>query len=144
VNPQKVEEALRTLALGLAELAEAIQQSGTDEREHATVASTPAITGAPAQTPSSADTAPSFEELAPEEVTMEAVLAATGGTEVTSRPAPEGGLTMCPKHRVLYMDKGKGKFCPRKSDDPAWSNARGFCRINPSNAAEYLRIRAAA
>ena len=55
----------------------------------------------------------------------------------------EGSLSQCPRHHKAYRD-GKvtkpnpsGKFCATKADD-AWSY-NGWCSINPTNAAEYLR-----
>jgi len=57
---------------------------------------------------------------------------------------PEGSEAVCPKHRRPYKEGKFGPFCTSTSDDPAWTNARGYCRITPKNAAQYLRLRAAA
>jgi len=65
----------------------------------------------------------------------------------SASPTDQGHLSVCPKHKSSYLPSKfqEGTFyCPADSDDPAWSNAKGKCRITPDNAAEYLRIRAAA
>ena len=67
-------------------------------------------------------------------------------------PAPatttdQGHLTICPKHHVPYTEGNYGPYCKQATDDPAWGKQKGdrlWCRITPDNAAEYLRIRAAA
>jgi hypothetical protein len=56
---------------------------------------------------------------------------------------PEGSLEVCPKHKTPYKDGRYGPFCTNVSDDPAWSNSKGYCTITPKNAAQYLRIKAA-
>ena len=134
---EKIATALHAIALAIEELAEAIQQPGPVAASPS--ASSP-LAAAPAGSPVPADLPPSFDELPPEWVDpLEPVLAATGGVEVG-----EGSLVSCPKHHVLYRDGKYGKYCPSTSDEPAWSNAKGFCKITPKNAAEYLRIKAAA
>jgi len=49
---------------------------------------------------------------------------------------------------VPYTDGRYGPYCTRQTDDPAWAKVKPdgkmFCKITPKNAAEYLRIRAAA
>lgn len=155
MNTKKAVEALNTISLGFAELAEAL---GT-EQPAAVQTGTTSVPPAPlsAGSPPSADIEveslgakrrpmdtfsdgtpieePFTEELDP----IDPILAATGGVEVG-----EGSLVSCPKHHVLYRDGRYGKYCPNPSDDPAWSNPKGFCKITPKNAAEYLRIKAAA
>lgn len=53
--------------------------------------------------------------------------------------ADQGSEAVCPKHRKPYVDKGRGPFCATKTDDPEWANEKGWCRINPRNAAVWLR-----
>lgn len=58
-----------------------------------------------------------------------------------------GALAICPKHRIPYTDGTYGLYCKSATDDPAWGKQKGdrlWCRITPKNAAEYLRITAAA
>jgi hypothetical protein len=65
--------------------------------------------------------------------------------EVETRPEPveQGGLAMCPKHKKPYIDGTYGPYCPSTTDDPAWANKKGYCRITPKNVATYLRMQAA-
>ena len=77
---------------------------------------------------------------APEQPVQEERLGAT----LTPAPAqPEGHLAICPKHRVEYRPGKFGPFCPKPTDDPAWADKKGFCRITPATAAEWLRMQAA-
>lgn len=62
------------------------------------------------------------------------------GTELE----PQGSAAVCPKHRKPYKDGKFGPYCTQPSDDPAWSNSKGYCTITPKNAAQYLRVKAAA
>jgi hypothetical protein len=63
-------------------------------------------------------------------------------------PPPSVGVpTKCPAHGGDFLpskNEGWSPYCPAKADDPAWSNSRGYCRINPKNAAEYLAVAHAA
>lgn len=56
----------------------------------------------------------------------------------------QGSDAICPKHRKPYKDGKYGPYCTSTSDDPAWSNKRGYCSITPKSAATYLRVKAAA
>jgi len=65
----------------------------------------------------------------------------------SASPADQGHLSVCPKHHVPYTEGNYGPYCKQATDDPAWGKQKGdrlWCRITPDNAAEYLRIRAAA
>jgi len=65
----------------------------------------------------------------------------------SASPTDQGHLTICPKHHVPYTEGNYGPYCKQATDDPAWGKQKGdrlWCRITPDNAAEYLRIRAAA
>ena len=60
-------------------------------------------------------------------------------------PAPSGHLdtSRCPKHGepfVASKNPDWPSYCPKSSDDPAWSNAKGYCRINSKNAGEWLAL----
>ena len=63
--------------------------------------------------------------------------------EDETRPEPQGSLAMCPKHRKPYTEGKFGPYCQSTSDDPAWSNSKGFCRITPKNVDVWLRAQAA-
>ena len=61
--------------------------------------------------------------------------------------APQGSLAVCPKHHVPFENGTYGPYCKQTTDDPAWGKQKGdrlWCRITPKNAAEWLRITAAA
>ena len=66
----------------------------------------------------------------------------------SASPTDQGHLTICPKHHVPYDPGNYGRpYCKQATDDPAWGKQKGdqpWCRITPDNAAEYLRIKAAA
>ena len=49
----------------------------------------------------------------------------------------------CPAHHREWKMGNYGPYCTAKSDDPAWSNSRGYCKLTPDNAPQYLRIQAA-
>lgn len=85
-----------------------------------------------------------YQQLAGETVVSQpkAPAAATGAPV-----APEGHLEVCPKHHVPFTAGQYGPYCKQATDDPAWGKQKGdrlWCRITPQNAAEYLRIKAAA
>ena len=51
-----------------------------------------------------------------------------------------GSAAVCPAHGIPYLHgKRNSMFCPAKSDDPAWSNERGYCTVTPKSAAAWLR-----
>jgi len=52
---------------------------------------------------------------------------------------PSGSEAVCPAHGKPFVDGKYGLFCPSQSDDPEWSNARGYCRITPKSAPVWLR-----
>lgn len=83
-----------------------------------------------------ADAAPGFDELPPSEWDYEEPAAVTA--------VPHGSEAVCPRHGRPYKDGKYGPFCSSVSDDPKWSNDRGYCRITPKNAAAYLREKAKA
>jgi hypothetical protein len=114
------QSALRKIAEGLFEYADAMYE---EEQAAAPAVAAPGAVSEPVE-----DLFPPFEP---------------SGVIPESERVPQGSLEVCPKHREPYMDKGRGKFCPKKTNDPAWANPRGFCKINPDNAAEWLRITAA-
>jgi hypothetical protein len=117
--------AIRKIAEGLYELADALFAEEA-------VAS---VTNAP-QAPVAAQEASPFVDL-PDEVFVNRIEA----------QEPQGSLEVCPKHHVAYTDGQYGKYCQQPTDDPAWGKQKGdrlWCRITPKNAAEWLRITAAA
>ena len=62
-------------------------------------------------------------------------------------PAPASAFTSCPKHGEPFKPsktEGWPAYCSKRSDDPAWANDRGYCRINSKNAGEYLAVHKAA
>jgi len=52
---------------------------------------------------------------------------------------PRGSEAVCPAHNIRYLEGKFGPYCPSLSDDPEWSNRKGYCSITPKNAAVWLR-----
>lgn len=97
-----------------------------------------------------------FAELA-EALTEQPVAAGEGAARNAPAPPPddyaelaeeiipdEGHEAVCPIHRKPYRPGDYGPYCAEKGTDPAWTNPKGYCRLTPKNAAQYLRIKAAA
>lgn len=84
-----------------------------------------------------------YQQLAGESATASVSAARPAAAAVAAPAIPEGSLEVCPRHRVAYQQGNYGPMCPAKGDDPAWTNKRGYCSINPGNAATYLRNLAA-
>lgn len=53
-------------------------------------------------------------------------------------------VAVCPAHGKPYVEGQYGPYCTSLSDDPEWSNRRGYCRITPKNASAYTRQAVAA
>ena len=60
-----------------------------------------------------------------------------------SAAAGAGSASVCPAHNIPYRSGRYGSYCPSTSDDPKWSNEKGWCTVTPKNAAAYLRQKAA-
>jgi hypothetical protein len=136
MNTAKLAAALNTLSLGLAEAREALLEQSEPERVER--AATPAMT-APAAAPARALPPPASEPSPFETETFT--------WEPPEILADEGSEAICPKHRVPYTNGQYGPYCKNATDDPAWGKRKGdrlWCRITPRNAAEYLRVTAAA
>lgn len=57
--------------------------------------------------------------------------------------SPAVDTSVCPKHGKAFVPSKNPdwpSYCPSSSDDPAWSNAKGYCRINSKNAGEWLAV----
>lgn len=123
MNNRKVADALNTISVAFGELAEALlEQPGADvlPPRQAPVQGGAAV-GAPSVAPPF-DTE-LLEEIIPDE--------------------PQGHLAVCPAHRKPFKEGRFGPYCPEKGVDPAWTNSRGYCTVNPKNADVYLRAHAA-
>lgn len=114
MNRERLRLALNTISMGFAEAAEALNDAGQGNADSRSSVASPA---------SSYEAQPSLGDV--------------------SVSFAEGSIESCPRHHKAYRD-GKvtkpnpsGKFCASKADD-AWSY-NGWCSINPSNVAEYLR-----
>ena len=128
MNNHKVAQALNSLSLAFGELAEAIDEAQP-------VASSAAIAEKPSNIGLSQLAGPE------DDIPFDYADEIRAGTVV-----PEGSASVCPKHHKPYKEstKGFGPYCTSTSDDPAWSNKRGYCSITPKNAAVWLRAQAAA
>jgi hypothetical protein len=45
----------------------------------------------------------------------------------------------CPAHREPWSDGNYGPYCRSKSDEPKWSNDKGYCTIRPSSAGAWIK-----
>lgn len=136
MNTKRLQQALNTIAMGFAEAAEALHDAPV------TMGLPPSATpaspgqgervGKPAMTPD-----PGFDS---EEYAAQPSFA---DESVDFALEAQGSLTQCPKHRIPYKEGNFGPFCTSKTDDQAWANAKGYCRITPRNAAQWLRMQAA-
>ena len=52
---------------------------------------------------------------------------------------PESAFTECPAHRQPFKDGKFGPYCTGQSDDPNWSNDKGYCRVTPRSAGAWLK-----
>lgn len=140
MNQEKLANALRKLGEASYELADALFDSPAPVSAGGPAAVTVPPSPAPASLPPSIDELPFDDALIPADFQAQPSLA-----DVSTEFSDQGSEAVCPKHRKPYRDGTKGsKFCPSKSDDPAWSNSKGWCSINPKSAAVWLRAQAAA
>jgi hypothetical protein len=145
MNPQKIADALNTIAVAFGELAEAINESGPVRPESgaAGIAASPAA-GHPAApfeaSPFAVESTTPVEYIKTSETMQSQPTLADESVEF----ADQGSEAMCPAHHKPFIDGKFGKYCPGKGIDPAWTNKRGYCTVNPGNVATYLRIKAAA
>lgn len=63
----------------------------------------------------------------------------------SSAPAAPTGqkYTRCPSHGKDFIPSKNPEwaaYCPSQSDDPAWTNKKGYCKITDRNAAEWVAI----
>jgi hypothetical protein len=59
------------------------------------------------------------------------------------RTEEESAFTMRPAHKREWIEGRYGKYCTGASDDPDWSNAKGYCNITPRSAGAWVRKHAA-
>lgn len=124
MNTDKLAQGLRQLGEAVYEIADALLDTAIESGREAAVP--------PAVAP-----APTYEASPFEEPPLSLADASVDF-------ADQGAEAVCPKHRTPYKDGNYGPFCTQLSDDPAWANKKGYCNITPKNAAQYLRVRAAA
>lgn len=134
MNPKRLAEAINTIAVGLGELQEAILD-------------TPTAVGSPGQGRESATAIPSGSPAPTYAEANDDWLSQPSLADESVDFAPQGHEAVCPKHHVPYTEGQYGPYCKQVTDDPAWGKQKGdrlWCRISPKNAAEYLRVKAAA
>jgi hypothetical protein len=115
MNRDRIAKAYDKIAEGYAELALAFAED-TPSREAATAA------GAPPPAPV-ADLQPLAE--APK--------------RLPPRPAQDSAFTKCPAHDKPFTEGKFGPYCTSTSEDPEWSNDRGYCRVTPRSAVAWLK-----
>lgn len=87
--------------------------------------------------PASGTTAPSFDDLPPEDW-------GEPDPTVDQITRTSGSASVCPAHNIPYRKGRYGPYCPSTSDDPDFSNSKGYCSITPRSASAWMRKRAAA
>ena len=55
------------------------------------------------------------------------------------RQIDESAFTECPAHHKAWIDGRYGKYCPAQSDEPNWSNDKGYCRVTPRSAGAWIK-----
>jgi len=137
MNQPKLANALRQLGEAVYEIADALLDTATDSSVPVSAATGREASSSPAMSP--APIPPSFDELPPDQWEAQPSLA-----DVSTDFADQGSEAICPAHKRPYKEGRYGLFCTSKADDPAWANKNGYCTITPKNAAQYLRVKAAA
>jgi hypothetical protein len=147
VNEAKAAQAINTIALGLGELAEALNESGPVRPESgaAGIAASPAA-GHPAApfeaSPFAVESSTPVEYIKTSETMQSQPSLADESVEF----APQGSEAMCPRHKRAFRESkfpNKPDYCTAKEDDPKWSR-NGFCSINADNVQKWLREQVAA
>lgn len=79
------------------------------------------------------------DEIPPDDIYDASELPPDEPARAARRPAAKpANRTTCPAHNVKWRRGNYGPYCPEKSDDPDWSNEKGFCTLTPKNAPDYL------
>lgn len=116
MNPKIIADALNKISEGIAELAIAIESpshwTASAEAGAAPLASAPVAQLQP------------LEE-APK--------------RLPPRSAQDAAFTKCPAHDKPFTEGKFGPYCTSTSEDPEWSNDRGYCRVTPRSAGAWLK-----
>jgi hypothetical protein len=131
VNTEHLQVALNTLSLGLAELAEALNESPAPVS-----AGDAGRVAVPPSAPAPFEESPFLPDEFPQPSLADASV----------EFAEQGSEAMCPRHKREFRQSkvaGKPAYCTAKEDDPKWSR-NGFCSINADNVAKWLREQVAA
>lgn len=139
MNTEKLAAALENLGDSLIELARALKQPSPGGLK---AADGEAGGPSPASSLNVHETGP--EWLTPIDESESAVGIFGTGTVATADLTPQGSLSQCPKHRIPYKEGKYGPYCPGQSDEPNWSNDKGYCKITPKSASAWLRQHAGA
>jgi hypothetical protein len=127
-----ISEALNTISVGLAELADALRDTGA-----------PVSAPRPAAGGASSAPAGTFSDGTPIDEAEQWEEFAAAPLPVAAEPTgPQGFEGQCPKHRREYLPSKfkEGEFyCPEDSDEPKWMNRKGKCQITPKSAPIWLR-----
>lgn len=95
-----------------------------------------------ATAPVGAPGAPTFDDLPPDDsgaVVTPAWEGEFNDLATTPHAKPSGSAAVCPAHGIQYRKGRYGAYCPSTSEDPKWSNDKGYCTVTPKSAAAWLR-----
>jgi len=120
--------ALRKISEGIWDLAAAIETGAPVSAPRPAAATPSAAQGGTFSDGTPIDEAEQWEEFA-----------AAPLPAATEPDGPQGFDAICPAHRKEYKEGRYGLFCTQPSDDPDWSNKRGYCTVTPKSAAAWLR-----
>ena len=62
-----------------------------------------------------------------------------GPVSTRTPPPTESAYMKCPAHDREWLKGRYGDYCPSPSDDPDWSNDKGYCKVTPRSAAAWVR-----
>ena len=124
MNRERISKAYEKIAEGYAELALAFAESTSGEA------------GAGASAPSAP--AP-VQDLQPLPDAAGAHPPAPAATRLPARKPQESAFTKCPAHDRPWTEGKFGPYCTSSSEDPEWSNDKGYCRITPRSAGAWQR-----
>lgn len=126
MNRERAINAYNKIAEGYAELALALADESPGTGSPATQVSPAAGAGdvPPAPVPA-----------------LQPLPAAASPSAPAARPRQnnESAFTKCPAHDKPWTEGKFGQYCTSSSEDPEWSNEKGYCRVTPRSAAAWLR-----
>lgn len=119
----------KAIADALRQLADAIEQPGPSGVPSRPVA--PAL--------STYEPSPFEDDLPAMDAPRVATPAPAPPARLPARAPAESAFTKCPAHDREWVDGKFGPYCTAQSEDPNWSNDKGYCRVTPRSAGAWLK-----